>query len=611
MSEKKDDPADGTVKLLQDYWAWTLRNPAVRAPLPLVPAVYASAHVADLIGTTPVVTGTVCASAVAHVAGSRLGGPSLAGVLRTAALGVGGYLSWAAATGPDITDQATLSTYLGMSTAAYLLWLRSNPVAEARRYSSAAQAWRPRAKKWGLEGCRLVSFETTYTGYRYVIDVHGSGMSIMQVARNKQYEMTICAAEKLPIGSVSIQPHKNSARNVEITVRKFDPWRTPVVHPAVSMADKIPVGRSILDDIPIGVDPDTGKTIFLSLYNEHGGEHTTVVAKTGGGKTNILNGIAEYISGCPDAQLLFIDVIKGKDSRVWEPLTYRTITSKEGRREALAALREMVELIRTRAAKSATAVHQPTPEEPAFVLVLDEVSSTIGDDEMSADFVSAIGEIFRTGRSEGVVIIAVSQRAVLEHLGTGDAKMNSAMLCLRVKNAAEMRNAFGEDWAEEGIPDMSKIQPGVKGVFAYKDGDGAVSSGRAYLFSDLDTIRKIVSTRASILEPRERDELVVEEVPNVEDEFHEANVELRKLEDETPEFTIPSTAPAAVPGGFIEIIDELFRTREGIRVSDILDFEDVPWGRTAIVGFLGELVASKRLVREGAGPTTRYRRHSV
>lgn len=602
-----DASTDGTVQIAKAAWEWVCRNPAVRAPLPIVPTVYAAAHVADLVGTAPVVTGTVCASAVAHVAGSRMGGPALAGVLRTAALGAGGYLSWAAATGPDITDQTTLSTYLGMSTAAYLMWLRSNPVAEARRYAADARVWAPRAKRWGLEGCRLVSFAKTYTGYMYVIDVHSGGKSVMQVARDRAVEMAICAEEKLPLGAVSVQIHNNSSRNVSITVRKFDPWRTPVVHPAVAHIDKIPVGRSILDDIPIGIDPDTGKVICLSLYNEHGGEHTTLVAKTRGGKTNILNCIAEYISGCPDAQMLFIDVIKGKDARVWDPLTYKTVTSKDGRRAALAVLEEMVDVIRRRAAASKDAVHKPTPEEPAFIIVLDELSSTIGNDELSGAFIDAVSEIFRTGASEAVIAIAISQRAVLEHLGTGDAKANAGMICLRVRNTAEMRNAFGDDWEEEGIPDMSKLQPGVKGVFAYKDNDGRVSSGRAYLLSDLDVLRKMVATRAAVLEPR------IEDVPEDDvstSEFDIADRELKRLEDVSPAFTIPD-APVSVPGGFIEIVDRLLAVGDGIRVSDILETENVPWGRTAIVGYLGELVASKVLVREGAGPTTRYRRHSV
>ena len=160
------------------------------------------------------------------------------------------------------------------------------------------------------------------------------------------------------------------------------------------------------------------------------------------------------------------------DELTWEPLAAATAcgpaaSDEDVRDKILAVLEWAQHLVTGRSATLAQTGHsvfQPTPEDPAYVLMVDEVDEVVA----SVPGAGAILEFLASKqRKSAVCLILATQRATQRQTGGGMVRANLSQVVIGNTNrATESRHATG---AEAEIPDISEYSRGRKGYFQIWD----------------------------------------------------------------------------------------------------------------------------------------------
>jgi hypothetical protein len=153
----------------------------------------------------------------------------------------------------------------------------------------------------------------------------------------------------------------------------------------VSLCRLVPAGATIRDPVPVGIIPETGDPMTVTLFDEIGAKAIGVHGATGSGKSTLLNDVRERVTAMPDAALVQINGAHMGDELTWEPLAAATAcgpaaSDEEVRDKILAVLEWAQGLVTERSAtlaESGHSVFQPTPEDPAIVLMIDEVDEVV------------------------------------------------------------------------------------------------------------------------------------------------------------------------------------------------------------------------------------------
>jgi hypothetical protein len=216
----------------------------------------------------------------------------------------------------------------------------------------------------------------------------GSELATRVAANSRPYAEKYAHLAGLPYGRVDIRTTEYPGQLV-IEVREKDPSVSgPVTHPALDLdspyTDWFPEPASIRDPVPIGVIPETSEPMELVLWDEEGGKAIGIYSMTGGGKTNLLDELRERITAMDDAVLVQLNAAGSGDELSWEPLAAMTAAGLQAddpglRQRIIGALQWARHLIGER---SETAVHtgesvfQPTRQDPAVVVMIDEIDET-------------------------------------------------------------------------------------------------------------------------------------------------------------------------------------------------------------------------------------------
>src|ERR1035441_4985852 len=145
----------------------------------------------------------------------------------------------------------------------------------------------------------------------------------------------------------------------------------------------------------------------------------------------------------------------------------------------LAMLQYGQELITDRSAThvlTGDSVFQPTPEDPAVVIAIDEVDEVLKIPGAQA----AIEFMASKRRSSAVTLVLASQRAVQQWTGGGGVRANlTDVLIGNMTRASESRHATG---AEHDMPDISEYSKGEPGYFQHWKpmAKRVVARGRAF-----------------------------------------------------------------------------------------------------------------------------------
>jgi len=392
----------------------------------------------------------------------------------------GGWVTVAVVFGPTARpDRWPTLVYLTGAAGGYWSLRRHEAVRAARTRRDAAAAWTARKAEWhriahriGLGDFHLQEITRTHLGEELLLtSAPGSELATRIAANSRPYVEKYAHLRGLPYGRVDIRLTDYPGQLV-IEVREQDPSVDgPVIHPALDAASPyaawFPGQRSIRQPIPIGVIPETGEPMELILFDEEGGKAVGVFSITGGGKTNVLDDIREAVTACDDAVLVQFNAAGSGDERVWEPLAALTMAGlaeenpqiKQGILGGLGYLRRLIGQRSETAADTGESVFQPTRENPAAVVIIDEIDET-GKIEGASKLLEFLAS---KQRKAAVCLILAGQRATATWTGGAGVRINLSTMVIGVlARDSETRHAVG---AENEIPDISEYSGGQAGYF--------------------------------------------------------------------------------------------------------------------------------------------------
>ena len=225
---------------------------------------------------------------------------------------------------------------------------------------------------------------------------------------------------------------------------------------------------------------------------------------TGSGKSTLLNDVRERVTAMTDAALVQLNGAHMGDELTWEPLAAATAcgpaaSDEEVRDKILAVLEWAQDLVTGRSATLAQTGHsvfQPTPDDPAIVLMIDEVDEVVASVPGSGPILEFLAS---KQRKSAVCLILATQRATQKQTGGGMVRANLSQVVIGNTNrATESRHATG---AEAEIPDISEYSRGRKGYFQVWDPQAKeiTARGRTFLLGvppdELAYCKRIVDAR--------------------------------------------------------------------------------------------------------------------
>jgi hypothetical protein len=512
MQPDQGIPARESESVLRRAWAWHMHAPAERVPLALIAGGWPSAWVlheaafpAVAAGwTTAALTAAVAAAWTRHArkrsaaAAAGIAPPKLRLAPREAAAvtaACGGWLTAAAALGPG---GWTGAAYAAGSAAGYT-WLRCHAAVQEARERRDADAEMLRRKTWwhqiapvtGLAGFSLQDVEATLLGEDLLLTSSpGTGLASRIAANSGGICESLEHLLDLEYGRVDIVRTRWPGQ-LRVSIRYVDPSLQgdithPAIDPASQFAGSFPVPATIRDPQPLLVVPETAEVVSVPLWDENGGKVIGVYAAGGMGKTTVLNCLRERVTAMDDAVLVQVNGAKVGDELAWGPLAAATAAGAAHADEPagtcariIAVLEYAVALITERSAThvvTGDSVFQPTREDPAVVLILDELDEIlrIPGAQRLIEFLAS------KRRSAAVIMLIATQRAIQQWTGGGGVRANlTAVLAGNMTRPSETRHATG---AEYDIPDISAYSKGQPGFFQWWDpmAKAVVARGRAF-----------------------------------------------------------------------------------------------------------------------------------
>ncbi len=460
--------------------------------------------------------------------------------------------------------------------------------------------WHRVAHLIGLGDFHLQKVTPTLLGEELLLTSAPGSDLASRVARNSDAIAEKYAhLEGLPYGRVDISTTEFPGQLV-IGIRRVDPSVKGVVyHPLTApwpspepspYADWFPAEATIRDPVPVGIIPETGEPMTVTLFDEIGAKAIGVHGATGSGKSTLLNDVRERVTAMRDAALVQLNGAHMGDELTWEPLAAATACGpaagdEDVRGKILAVLEWAQGLVTERSATLAETGHsvfQPTPEDPAIVLMVDEVDEVVA----SVPGSGAILEFLASKqRKSAVCLILATQRATQKQTGGGMVRANLSQVVIGNTNrATESRHATG---AEAEIPDISEYSRGRKGYFQVWDPQAKeiTARGRTFLLGvppdELAYCKRIVDARKGTRRTLPAVELTVHEgqehapepaAPGVS-EMRARLAAARAASERTPHAVSRSgqvsatRLPAAIPPAAGQVLLGLLASPEGTTAS--------------------------------------------
>jgi hypothetical protein len=215
---------------------------------------------------------------------------------------------------------------------------------------------------------------------------------------------------------------------------------------------------------PVGFD-EAGNPVLINLLRTHIG----IVGGNGSGKSSMLNNILMYLTACNDAVILLIDLQKSGSLRLWTKAAARPVARTPEQAKQL--LEGALHVARYRADKLGIDAEsfiesddeddyspdwEPTPEEPALVVVIDEASLLA-----EASLIYLVLELLRLGRKCAVTVILANQRADKDTMGSASVRKEFTVRIAMRMDADDVDMFLGENMRKAGWLADRLLMPGL------------------------------------------------------------------------------------------------------------------------------------------------------
>ena len=348
-------------------------------------------------------------------------------------------------------------------------------------------------------------WEPTRLGQRYCVDVVGTPYKRASVVPGREIAEHIEQDRRLARGTVKIFEDQDIAGRIWIDIRSKDPWEGEILHPYLKPDHEITLQTptSVRYPIYVGQDPQTGRPLVFTIFDELGAKNILIVAKRGGGKSALISAIRERLTACVDAVIVNVNLSqKIREDTLWAPAALLSAIgdNKDELGRANAILDWVLSEIKRR-----TGTHRdtenfvPTQWDPLIALFVDEISSAVRAHPMIKE---KLRQIAQQGRSEAIALIVAGQRGVASWLGGTDLRTQIDIAWVgRVNRRSEINNALGE--LATYVPDMTTFARSRKdgkakpGVWACLDLDSLeVQTGRGWRLTHPPELAKLAAERA-------------------------------------------------------------------------------------------------------------------
>lgn len=272
---------------------------------------------------------------------------------------------------------------------------------------------------------------------------------------------------------------------VVLTVTRGDPLAevvAPLPVPATPDLTALPIGRC-----------ESGDVFYLRLA----GSHVLVVGATGAGKGSVIWSIVRSVAGGVGSGLVRVWAFDPKGGMELAPgrvLFERFLCDDY---QAMAdALDEAVGMMRqrTQRLRGHTRQHTPTPSNPLYLLIIDELAALtayLADRKLRDRIKDSLGVLLTQGRAVGVHVVAAIQDPRKETLPFRD--LFPTRIGLRLTESGQVDMVLGDGMRDRGAL-CDRIPQTLPGVgYVVLDGDPTPMRIRASYLTDSD-IRWLAET---------------------------------------------------------------------------------------------------------------------
>jgi S-DNA-T family DNA segregation ATPase FtsK/SpoIIIE len=371
----------------------------------------------------------------------------------------GGWLAGAIANGPLIKPLPVVAATATV-TLAVPWWFHRRRRAKVR-VERTISGWPDIADDIGLPGSRIASVVVDAWGWTARVMLRKGTTVRHAIAKIPDIESGL----ELPPGSIRIFPDGKKANRLTMRVVETEPLAAPIPWPG-------PVVTSITQPADIGISED-GRPVRVLLLRRN----ALIAGIRGSGKSGVLNVIIAILAACRDVRLWGIDLKGGMELGPWESCFERIATTPQ---EATQLFRDAVTELNQRAARMAAQgkrTWEPTPGDPALVIVIDEYAELPDEAHEPAD------SIGRRGRAVAVDLIAATQRPT--QVAMGSTAVRSQMdirICLRVREPRDTDLILGQGALNSGWHAHRLTRPGEFLISSPEN--GTPERNRAYLLDD-------------------------------------------------------------------------------------------------------------------------------
>jgi S-DNA-T family DNA segregation ATPase FtsK/SpoIIIE len=372
----------------------------------------------------------------------------------------GGWLAAAIGLGP-LVHPLPLVALVATVVLGIPWWFHRRRRAKVRVERTIA-GWPDIADTVGLPGSRIASVAVDAWGWTARVILRKGTTTATAIARIPEIESGL----GMRPGSIRVFPDQTRADRFTMRAVETEPLAGDLPWPGPSI-------RSVARPADIGVSED-GRPVRVLLLRRN----VLVGGTTGSGKSGVLNVIIAALAACRDVMLWGIDMKGGMELGPWASCFARLAFTPE---QADAMLRDAVAWLNQRAERMAgegKRLWEPSPDDPALVIIIDEYAELPDEAHDCADSVA------RRGRAVAVNLIAATQRPTQAAMGK-DTAVRSQMdvrVCLRVREPRDADLILGQGSLNAGWHAHKLTQPGE---FLISDPEHTQPErNRAYLLDD-------------------------------------------------------------------------------------------------------------------------------